>query len=577
MVSKEYRDGVKALLDLKKKDDDKDKGVDVVKASAGGDMDEKKDDNNVEAAVLRYVAGTLDSSRKGKRKKSFSNDEMNEFQHWNAFLNTDQLQQGEEINNTSAHADLSSGKSKKKRKADGTVNVDPELTQLDDTTDHEQLVRAAIRDANQLAQDVNIQDFIHQPHDEADQSIDNNIIQAAAVAVQQQEAERKRSHARTPTKVQPRTSDTNETSELVAVAVSKASSWVQNQSQSQGKVFSEGEIQAIDKFIEDYCKINSLTRSQICERVWANERKKDDFWDLLHKVLPYRTRASVYKHVRRTYHIFEVRGKWTPEEDERLARLAAEKDGQWKLIGEELGRMPEDCRDRWRNYVKCGKNRALNKWSTEEEEKLKAVISEMMEDQVQRPIEPNQQPVINWTTVSEQMGGVRSRIQCRYKWNKILKREALSRAMSIGTNDRIWLLNKLQELKFEPNSIVDWDSLASLHPKSNWAGSDLQLCYEKMRSNIRDFKKKTVLEICHVLLQDFVLTQPKSTDSIVQTEIPVVMEHFNENSINDKKKSKAGDSAPKSSSTNAIASKDNDNNRNAKNGNESSQEGFVWR
>lgn len=537
MVSREYRDGVKALLDLKKKDDDGSRDKSDV---AGGRVDDEeadksKDDNNVEAAVLRFVAGTLDSSRKGgnKRKKSFSNDEMNEFQHWNAFLNTDQLQQGDEAESSATGSSIAS-KHKKKRKTDGTGNVDPELTQLDDTTDHEQLVRAAIRDANQLAQDVNIQDFINQPHDDQDQhgqgTLDNNIIRAAAVAVQQQQQAQQQAERNKPeTRSQIRLSTTsNEASALVAAAASKASTWVQNKAQGHGKMFSTDEIEAIDKFIEDYCKINSLTREQICERVWSNERKKDDFWDLLHKVLPYRTRASVYKHVRRTYHIFEVRGKWSTEEDQELARLAAEKDGQWKLIGEALGRMPEDCRDRWRNYVKCGKNRAQNKWSVEEEAKLKSVVNDMMSVQVQRPSDPIQQPVINWTTVSDQMGGVRSRIQCRYKWNKLLKREAMSRAMSIHHNDRIWLLNKLQELRFEPKSEVDWDSLAALHPKSSWSGNDFKLCYEKMRGSIRDFKDKDVMEICHTLLQDFAqinMNKPAPPNG-AQREIPVVMEQF---------------------------------------------------
>lgn len=510
MVSREYRDGVKALLELKKKDE-KDKSESV--------EEEKKDDNNVEAAVLRFVAGTLDSGRK-KRKKSFGGDEMSEFQHWNAFLNTDQLAQGEE------------DRPKKKRKE---VNVDPELAQLDDTTDHEQLVRAAIRDANQLAQDVDIQDFIHQPQDEQqEQGIDNNIIQAAAVAVQQQERDRKRAKQPQQAASGPDATTSSEASALVAAAASKASNWVQSVSQSQsqaqthGQMFSEEEIAAIDKFIQDYCKINNFTREQICERVWGNERKKDDFWDLLHKVLPYRTRASVYKHVRRTYHVFEVRGKWTPEEDAELARLAAEKDGQWKVIGETLGRMPEDCRDRWRNYVKCGKNRAQNKWSLEEEEKLKHVIEGMIEDQSQRPLNGETRSVINWTAVSEAIGGIRSRIQCRYKWNKLLKRQALTRALSIDYNDRIWLLNKLQELRFEPATDVDWDSLATLHPKNEWTGSDLRLCYEKMRSNIRDFKKKNIMEICRLLLQDFVQTHLEKPDDGEQTEIPVVIEQFEE-------------------------------------------------
>jgi len=674
MESRDYHEGAKALLDLKKKDEVKKERHGADGADGAGDDDltsngadsaidenqdhddqdqdhesgNNKDDNNVEAAVMRYVGGTLDNRKSNKRKKSFpSNDEINEFQHWNAFLETDQLQHdndfgtndlGKDQQSTTIAPPTPQPKSRKKRKQQqqqqqevstpqqqqqqqSNINVDPELAQLDDTTEHEQLVRAAILDANQLAQDVNvnIQDYIHQPHDDNDgkytqlsqTALDNNIIQAAQAAQvaaaaaaaaqereqpqqqqqqqqQQQEAQthqnqnqnqQQQTQPQTQSQAQPQpqqqhqnhhhiqqsqhsqiqpqsqqtqpqpqsqqqqviqqndsqknnnkfvggvggkqqsihritppsTQSNSQAAALVAEAAQKASNFVQNQ--SQGKMFSKEEIEAIDKFIIDYCQINNMTRKQICERVWSNERKKDDFWESLHKVLPYRTRASVYKHVRRSYHIFDVRGKWTSEEDLILGRLAQEKDGQWKLIGQEMGRMPEDCRDRWRNYVKCGNNRAQNKWSDEEELKLKQVIGEILTQQTSNPT-----PIINWTLVSEKMGGTRSRIQCRYKWNKILKRDALSRAQTIDLNDRVWILTKLQELRFLPENEIDWDALASIHPKNFWTGIDFKICFEKMRSSIRDFKKKNILEISSLLLSDLVQDANRNN---IELDIPV--------------------------------------------------------
>ncbi|CAM9020886.1 unnamed protein product [Wickerhamomyces anomalus] len=541
MESRDYHEGAKALLDLKKKDEVKrEKGEDgedqqqqqqhiddedalnIEDAHHGVDDDESgnnKDDNNVEAAVMRYVGGTLDNRKSNKRKKSFpANDEINEFQHWNAFLETDQLQHGDDFGNEPKDQPIPTPqpKSRKKRKqqqqhlhhqqdhsATSNLNVDPELAQLDDTTEHEQLVRAAILDANQLAQDVNvnIQDYIQQPHEDNDgkyaqlsqQAIDNNIIQAAqvaAAAAAAQERDREQQHQSQPPSGQqaqsqqqiehqpeqqqqhqnqqpsqqqhnrhqhhvpppqqsqelkqqlqrttpPSTQSNSEAAALVAAAAQKASNWVQNQ--SQGKMFSKEEIEAIDKFIVDYCHINNMTRRQICERVWSNERKKDDFWESLHKVLPYRTRASVYKHVRRSYHIFDVRGKWTPEEDVTLGRLAQEKDGQWKL------------------------NRSRN------------------------------------------------------------GRDALARAQTIDLNDRIWLLTKLQELRFLPETEIDWDAIASLHPKNFWTGNDFKICYEKMRSSIRDFKKKNVMEISSILLQDLIHDAARNN---IELDIPVGLQQL---------------------------------------------------
>lgn len=550
MVSKEYQEGAKALLELKKKDE-----IDGVDDDSDDATQHNKDTNdNVEAAVMRFVAGTLDNGgpspkKNGKRRKSFTDsDEINQFEHWNQFLITDQ--QGDE------DSSKSNKKKRKHHRQDGSsMQVDPELTNLVDTTDHEQLVRDAIMDANQLAGDVNIHDYIQHPQDDTN-SLESDLVQAAqaaqavaaAVAAQEEEEKNKKhdEENRRPSKHQSKkklpahvhlseaspASDqmrsststplqtgaphgslqaTEQAAALVAQAVDRAAV----QHKNQGKMFSPEEIKAIDSFIVDYGRINGMSRRDICERVWSNGRKKDDFWDCVHRVLPYRTRASVYKHVRRAYHVFDVRGKWSPEEDEQLARLAAEKDGQWKAIGLVMGRMPEDCRDRWRNYVKCGQQRAQNKWTEEEELRMRRIIEDMI---AMQPDSMN--PVINWTVVSEQMEGKRSRIQCRYKWNKLMKRDASLRAQNIPFTDRVWMLNKLQELSFDPQDDVNWEALASLHPKNEWTANDFKTCYEKMKATVKDQKKKSMSEISHALLQG--LVQESDDES---AELPVVFYH----------------------------------------------------
>lgn len=323
--------------------------------------------------------------------------------------------------------------------------------------------------------------------------------------------------------------------------------------------------------------------------------------------------------MRRKYHIFEQRGKWTAEEEQELAKLCAEKEGQWAEIGKTLGRMPEDCRDRWRNYVKCGTNRASNRWSVEEEELLKKVISDMLEEaqQQQSQLHPNlleeeqhllqddqndhhnndeddddtasaaaaaaaaiqeqqqllqqkQQDdddaiaaaaaaassslgdnkdedkphdslgiqlddnsqnsmvpapsatsthskslsntirrhnnklrkslmgngkldfkdIINWTIVSERMGGTRSRIQCRYKWNKLVKREAIAKIQTVKDDDMLWIFEKLRDLGITEDSQVDWDELAALKPGMKLNGLELKLCYERMKKKVKGYKQK---------------------------------------------------------------------------------------
>lgn len=251
------------------------------------------------------------------------------------------------------------------------------------------------------------------------------------------------------------------------------------------KKFNKEETELIDKFVKEFESIANITHETFLKRIWGNERRKDKFWDILQQLLPARTRSSLYKHVRRTYHIFEKRGIWSAEEDAKLAELGKNHEGNWKYIGEELKRMPEDCRDRWRNYVKCGSSRNVNKWTVEEEKKLDDIVSKLKETAT----------TINWTVVSEMMDGRRSRIQCRYKWKKLRRAESVEKLSQMDSETQRWLINRLSEhtKKPERNGLADvnWDILAGesrVAIKSNpieWSGEDFQTLWEKLSTGVK--------------------------------------------------------------------------------------------
>lgn len=251
-----------------------------------------------------------------------------------------------------------------------------------------------------------------------------------------------------------------------------------------GGNFSQQETEQIQKFMDLYCQTHNLTRHQLCERVWSSNRHKDHFWDDVTNVLPHRTRASVYKHIRRAYHVFQVRGKWTPEEDRQLGMMVEKEGKVWKAIGLAMGRMPEDCRDRWRNYVKCGNNRVQNKWSTEEEEKLRKIIENYHVHHEIRPSSGGRKSDINWTEVSELMGGTRSRIQCRYKWMKIKTRAAIAKIEAMMPGDKIALLTYIKDSGYENESDIDWDGLAVLDSRGFWTGKELKTAFLELRKNM---------------------------------------------------------------------------------------------
>lgn len=261
-----------------------------------------------------------------------------------------------------------------------------------------------------------------------------------------------------------------------------------------GGSFSQAEMDQINNFMLSYCTTHNLTRDKFCQRVWASERRKDTFWDEASSTLPHRTRSSVYKHIRRAYHVFSARGKWSPTEDKELGYLVEEKGKQWKQIGLMLGRMPEDCRDRWRNYVKCGDSRIQNKWGVDEEERLRTVMTQLM---ASFPGED-----VNWTEVSDLMGGTRSRIQCRYKWIKLSRRISLAKVDAMLPGDRISLLQLMKDSGYEEESSVDWDGLAALDPRGFWSGEELHVAYERMQETVAGSSKKPMRQIVSELLTE---------------------------------------------------------------------------
>ena len=206
--------------------------------------------------------------------------------------------------------------------------------------------------------------------------------------------------------------------------------------------YTAAEAEKLDRFRDAYCEANNMSvekfNGYIQSTIRGNAEVKSIF-DELHEVLPYRPRMSLQKFCRRRYHNFPARGTWTLEEDEMLKRAVAQKGNNWKAIGAMLDRMGEDCRDRYRNYLLNSENRNRETWTNEEvqslckailecrkaikDEKKQANIEHYDEDALASGSDSDQEDdemkVINWQSVSDKMGGIRSRLQCRLKWTQL--------------------------------------------------------------------------------------------------------------------------------------------------------------
>lgn len=478
--------GAQALLSLGTKDvkdEDHLENSDVLL-----DHDNQLNDD-VEAAVMRYVGGNLEethSNATSGQKKRNHDDIMSDY-HWDRFLH-------EEV---TAELDLTPPKRRRQKHDD--QDIDPDLEDLDLAAEHDQLVRDAIMGANELT-------TLDIPEKRTPKtSHDSQAVLSRSGGLKPRPLSRKRPTGRgaTTTETSHHQLTTkylaNSIDQLVREASGEALLWYGTQVDSGNggpRLFLSEEKAIMNSFIERYCQLNHLTREDICRRVWLTDRQKDNFWDSVTKVMPYRSRASVYKHMRRLYHVFPSRAKWTKEEDSMLAKLAYENHPNWKQIGEAMNRMPEDCRDRWRNYIKCGENRANNKWSSQEEQTLRNVVMEMLADNVSG--------TLNWTKVSERMDGIRSRIQCRYKWNKLLQRDSMARIVNMDDETQQWLISRLVELQFDSMDAIDWEYLASLyHDKKSWLALDFRNAFQRMKLTIKDHKNMPL----HAILEKFAYSQ----------------------------------------------------------------------
>ena len=244
-----------------------------------------------------------------------------------------------------------------------------------------------------------------------------------------------------------------------------------------GGQFTDEEYGKMLNFRDDYCAQHEWSHRRFAEQIHANARNNPGlsaFWTEIQDLLPYRKRQPLQKFCRRKFHNFEKRGAWTAEDDEMLKQAVAEKGKSWKAVGEMCDRMAEDVRDRWRNYHHNAENRNTEAWTDEEVKSLVRAVGEciwrVQEDQRHRfwlehgypmnsqeePSEDELEKMIIWQVVSDRMGGLRSRLQCSYKW-KALK--------NVGRTDFARALRRAQKAMAKlQDGVVD----VPVGPRKDW-------------------------------------------------------------------------------------------------------------
>ncbi|KAF2730752.1 hypothetical protein EJ04DRAFT_515035 [Polyplosphaeria fusca] len=140
------------------------------------------------------------------------------------------------------------------------------------------------------------------------------------------------------------------------------------------------------------------------------------FWKDMYDSLPDRTTTNIQRYVRRRYHMLKKSGgRWEPDEDNTLKDLNTKFPNQWKKIAQIMGdRSADDVRERWKNYLQNGDSRNTSHWTDDEENLLRQTVSHILAGSSE----------LHWEAVSQQMGGIRSRLQCSVKWKQLQERDA---------------------------------------------------------------------------------------------------------------------------------------------------------
>ena len=320
-----------------------------------------------------------------------------------------------------------------------------------------------------------------------------------------------------------------------------------------GGPFSAAEGLMLDAFRDNHCEANDMTIWQFNELIQTQMRGNAQVTALFHEIqdiLPYRPRMSVQRFCRRRFHNFS-RGPWSAEEGEILKLAVIEKGKVWKEIGDSLGRMPDDCRDRWRNYLVNSEHRNREQWTNAEVVNLCTAILECMqlmkEDRMRAKEEGEDVPAygtesdqevedmkhINWQSVSDRMGehgGGRSRLQCSFKWGQLKKREQAEYMKAIRESREIekkkstpgknpWRMKRATKkiANMKPGDIhavlqailesdvpeegnIPWKSLGDDEFRATWTSTDKKAAWSRLKEQVPGSESMDYRSVANELL-----------------------------------------------------------------------------
>jgi len=291
--------------------------------------------------------------------------------------------------------------------------------------------------------------------------------------------------------------------------------------------FIKPEIARIEHIVTLFRKNNDMTEVELNDLVQNKSREKlenrEMFWAELYEALPHRQHVAIQRTARRRYHNFEARGKWTPEEDATLRQAYETQPQKWVAIGNILGRMPEDCRDRWRNYLACGDTKRTEDWTQKEENELTMIVQHLVseirkaakETATTKKVafrEQDWEKEVNFNIVSKEMKHTRSRLQCYQHWrimqareareeegigrsgaatrdraegappkNEWRRRQAEENCTKMSISDKIKIIDAVANSETIEDDMIPWRLLKKKDPDQVWSTMDRKVAYQQLK------------------------------------------------------------------------------------------------
>jgi len=291
--------------------------------------------------------------------------------------------------------------------------------------------------------------------------------------------------------------------------------------------FIKPEIARIEHIVTLFRKNNDMTEVELNDLVQNKSRekleKREMFWAELYEALPHRQHVAIQRTARRRFHNFEARGKWTPEEDATLRQAYETQPQKWVAIGNILGRMPEDCRDRWRNYLACGDTKRTEDWTQKEENELTMIVQHLVSE-IRKAAketastkkvafrEQDWEKEVNFNIVSKEMKHTRSRLQCYQHWrimqareareeegigrsgaatrdraegappkNEWRRRQAEENCTKMSIADKIKIIDAVANSETIEDDMIPWRLLKKKDPDQVWSTMDRKVAYQQLK------------------------------------------------------------------------------------------------